>query len=84
MDIYPEKIIILNRVSPKDLQKNTTKIIILLEDYREWTEVISSKAEGEGVGWERVKQRERAKYKIRKGGRDNERMRALRHSVEEK
>ena len=71
-------------MSPKDLQKNTTKIIILLEDYREWTEVISSKAEGEGVGWERVKQRERAKYKIRKGGRDNERMRALRHSVEEK
>ena len=71
-------------MSPKDLQKNTTKIIILLEDYREWTEVISSKAEGEGMGWGRVKQRERAKYKIRKGGRDNERMRALRHSVEEK
>ena len=71
-------------MNPKDLQKNTTKIIILIEDYRDWTEVIISEEEGEGVGWGRVKQRERAKYKIRKRGRDNERMRALRHSVEEK
>ena len=40
--------------------------------------------QGRGWGGGREKQRERAKYKMRKGRRDNERMRALRHSVEEK
>ena len=71
-------------MSPKDLQKNTTKIIILLEDYREWTEGTRRETrEREYSGWG-GEQRERAKYEIRKGGRDNERMRVLRHSVEEK